>query len=152
MKVRKFENVQNKMGLKGCKWSSLKAPGTETASASSLSRTFAPLLAPQCRVIGEWNVLRPPNVVGFFSFFFTFYTIWLSFRVSSCFQETYQSHWCRFAMATLHLRPIQIRGFEKFCWSYRLVHDPPRAFAWNNVGVGVSSYMYTIWVMFTIMV
>ena len=30
MKVKKFENVQNKMGLKGCKWSSLKAPGTET--------------------------------------------------------------------------------------------------------------------------
>ena len=30
MKVKEFENVQDKMGLKGCKWSSLKAPGTET--------------------------------------------------------------------------------------------------------------------------
>ena len=30
MKVKKFEIVQNKSGLKGCKWSSLKAPGTET--------------------------------------------------------------------------------------------------------------------------
>ena len=30
MKVRKFEIVQNKMGLKGCTWSSLNAPGTET--------------------------------------------------------------------------------------------------------------------------
>ena len=30
MKVRKRENCQNKMGLKGCKWSSLNAQGTET--------------------------------------------------------------------------------------------------------------------------
>ena len=30
MKVKKLEKVQNKMGLKDCKWSSLKAPGTET--------------------------------------------------------------------------------------------------------------------------
>ena len=30
MKVKKFEISQNKTGLKGCKWSSLKAPGTET--------------------------------------------------------------------------------------------------------------------------
>ena len=30
MKVKELENFQNKMGLKGCKWSSLNAPGTET--------------------------------------------------------------------------------------------------------------------------
>ena len=30
MKVNKLEKIQNKMGLKGCKWSSLNAPGTET--------------------------------------------------------------------------------------------------------------------------
>ena len=30
MKEKKFEIFQNKMGLKGCKWSSLNAPGTET--------------------------------------------------------------------------------------------------------------------------
>ena len=30
MKVRKFEIVQNKMGWKGCTWSSLNTPGTET--------------------------------------------------------------------------------------------------------------------------
>ena len=30
MKVKKLEIFQNKIGLKGCKWSSLNAPGTET--------------------------------------------------------------------------------------------------------------------------
>ena len=30
MKVKKLEISQNKVGLKGCKWSSLNAPGTET--------------------------------------------------------------------------------------------------------------------------
>ena len=30
MKVKKLEKFQNKMGLKGCKWSSLNAPGTQT--------------------------------------------------------------------------------------------------------------------------
>ena len=30
MKVKKLKKIQNKMGLKGCKWSSLNAPGTET--------------------------------------------------------------------------------------------------------------------------
>merc|ERR1739842_5838 len=30
MKVKKLETFQNKSGLKGCKWSSLNAPGTET--------------------------------------------------------------------------------------------------------------------------
>ena len=29
-KVKKWEIFQNKMGLMGCKWSSLNAPGTET--------------------------------------------------------------------------------------------------------------------------
>ena len=30
MKVKKLKKFQNKMGLKGCKWSSLNGPGTET--------------------------------------------------------------------------------------------------------------------------
>ena len=30
MKVKKLENVQSETGLKGCKWSSLNAPGTQT--------------------------------------------------------------------------------------------------------------------------
>ena len=30
MKVKKFENVQDKSGLKGCNWSSLNVPGTES--------------------------------------------------------------------------------------------------------------------------
>ena len=30
MKVKKFENFQNKSGSKGCKWSSLDVPGTQT--------------------------------------------------------------------------------------------------------------------------
>ena len=30
MKVEKFKKFMNKTGLKGCKWSSLTAPGTET--------------------------------------------------------------------------------------------------------------------------
>ena len=29
MKVKKMKNFQNKRGLKGCRWSSLNAPGTE---------------------------------------------------------------------------------------------------------------------------
>ena len=29
MKVKKLKISQNKIGLKGCKWSGLKAPGTE---------------------------------------------------------------------------------------------------------------------------
>ena len=39
MKVQKIENWQNEMGLKGCKWSSLKAPGTE----NPLSHSFLEL-------------------------------------------------------------------------------------------------------------
>ena len=34
MKVKKLENVQNKMGLKGCNWSSLNAPGTQSPQSS----------------------------------------------------------------------------------------------------------------------
>ena len=30
MKVKKLENFQNKLGLKGYKWASLNTPGTET--------------------------------------------------------------------------------------------------------------------------
>ena len=29
IKVKKLENFQNKIGLKGCEWPSLNAPGTE---------------------------------------------------------------------------------------------------------------------------
>ena len=51
MKVKKFENIQNKIGLKGCKWSSLKAPGTETPQSYPYwEREILPLgkeLAPQ---------------------------------------------------------------------------------------------------------
>ena len=36
MKVRKFEIVQNKMGLKGCTWSSLNAPGTGSPPSHSV--------------------------------------------------------------------------------------------------------------------
>ena len=36
MKVKKLVKFQNKMGLKGCKWSSLKAPGTQTSLSHSL--------------------------------------------------------------------------------------------------------------------
>ena len=36
MKVKKMENVWNKCGLTGCKWSSLNAPGTETPLSHSV--------------------------------------------------------------------------------------------------------------------
>ena len=36
IKVKQIENCQNKMGLKGCKWSSLNAPGTENPLSHSL--------------------------------------------------------------------------------------------------------------------
>ena len=36
MKVKKLEIFQNKRGLKGCKWSSLNAPGTENPLSHSL--------------------------------------------------------------------------------------------------------------------
>ena len=35
MRVKELENVQNKSGLKGCKWSSLNAPGTENPLSHS---------------------------------------------------------------------------------------------------------------------
>ena len=36
IKVQQMENFKNKMGLKGCKWSSLNAPGTQTPLSHSL--------------------------------------------------------------------------------------------------------------------
>ena len=36
MKVQQIGNCQNKMGLKGCKWSSLNAPGTQTPLSHSV--------------------------------------------------------------------------------------------------------------------
>ena len=41
-KMEQIENFQNKMGLKGCKWSSLNAPGTE----NPLSHSFLELGKP----------------------------------------------------------------------------------------------------------
>ena len=35
MKVKKLENLENKIGLTGCKWSSLNAIGTETPLSCS---------------------------------------------------------------------------------------------------------------------
>ena len=48
MKVKEMENFQNKRGLKGCKWSSLNAPGTETP----LSHPFLKLGELPSEVIG----------------------------------------------------------------------------------------------------
>ena len=45
MKVQKLENLKNKIGLNGCKWSSLNAPGTET------------LLSSPCLGLGEFPFL-----------------------------------------------------------------------------------------------
>ena len=36
MKVKKLENFQNQRGLKGCKWPSLNAPGTENPLSHSV--------------------------------------------------------------------------------------------------------------------
>ena len=36
MKVKKLENLYNKMGLMGCKWPSLNAPGTEKVHSQSI--------------------------------------------------------------------------------------------------------------------
>ena len=36
IKVKQIENFQNKMGLKGCNWSSLKAPGTQPPLSHSV--------------------------------------------------------------------------------------------------------------------
>ena len=36
MKVKRMEIFQNKRGLKGCKWSSLNAPGTENPLSHSI--------------------------------------------------------------------------------------------------------------------
>ena len=36
MKVNKLGNFLNKMSLKGCKWSSMNVPGTETPLSHSL--------------------------------------------------------------------------------------------------------------------
>ena len=36
MKVQQIENCQNKMGVKGCKWSSLNATGTQTSLSHSV--------------------------------------------------------------------------------------------------------------------
>ena len=36
MKVKKLENFENKIGLTGCKWSGLNAPGIETPLTSPI--------------------------------------------------------------------------------------------------------------------
>ena len=59
MKVKKMENFQNKRGLKGCNWSSLNAPGTETLYLIHLwgwENSLLPLL-------GLWgNKNGPPSM------------------------------------------------------------------------------------------
>ena len=49
MKVEKLEKFFNKMGLMGCKWSSLNAPGTETPLSHSvleLGEFPSPIIGP----------------------------------------------------------------------------------------------------------
>ena len=54
MKVRNLENSQNKRGLKGCKWSSLNAPGTQTPLSHSVLK-FAKW---PFSIIGSLGVIR----------------------------------------------------------------------------------------------
>ena len=55
MKVKTLENFQNKIGLKGCKWSSLNAPGTQTPlSHPYLKVEEFPFLKGQGRA-SEWR-------------------------------------------------------------------------------------------------
>ena len=49
MKVKKMENLQNKRGLKGCKWSSLNTPGTENPLSHpilELGEFHSPIIGP----------------------------------------------------------------------------------------------------------
>ena len=60
MKVEKLENLQNKIGSTGCKWSSLNAPGTETLwfhtlVCKSLFGIFAAIACITVTVIGGVN-------------------------------------------------------------------------------------------------
>ena len=65
MKVKKLENFGNKSGLKGCKWSSLNAPGTENPLSHSLlelgESPFRILIAPNGEII-FFQVLQFPRI------------------------------------------------------------------------------------------
>ena len=63
-----MENFQNKRGLKGCKWSSLNAPGTENHLSHPLSmlgvqRLFP--IAPRKNSNGEWRRGSPITKLRF---------------------------------------------------------------------------------------
>ena len=59
IKMKQIENFQNKMGLKGCKWSSLNAPGTQT----SLSHPFLELEISPFSLLALWgNKKWPPSI------------------------------------------------------------------------------------------
>ena len=54
MKRKELENFQNKSGLKGCKWSSLNAPGTETPQSHAYwERVILP--TPIISPLGLWG-------------------------------------------------------------------------------------------------
>ena len=62
MRVKKLKNLQNSMGLKGCKWSSLNAPGTEThlfcpilELGNPLLSTFVTAISKSIAVEGEFE-------------------------------------------------------------------------------------------------
>ena len=66
MKVRKVEKSQNKIGLKGCTWSSLNAPGTETPQSYPYwEREILPTSNMdetegfQCLGHSNWTICRP---------------------------------------------------------------------------------------------
>ena len=57
--MKKFENLENKIGLTGCKWSSLNAPGTE----NSLSYPFLELGEFPFLILALWgNKNWPPSI------------------------------------------------------------------------------------------
>ena len=59
IKMREIENCQNKMGLKGCKWSSLNAPGTHTPLSHSILELDSSLFS----LLALWgNKNWPPNI------------------------------------------------------------------------------------------
>ena len=61
IKVKQIENFQNKMGLKGCKWSSLNAPGTQTPLSHSVLELHPSLLL--FSLLALWgNKNWPPSI------------------------------------------------------------------------------------------
>ena len=56
MKVKKLEKFQNKMGLRGCTWSSLNAQGTETPQSHPY---WERRNSPNSQYGGDWGVSVP---------------------------------------------------------------------------------------------